>query len=215
MPMTVIIPLKALASAKGRLAPALSPAHRRDFVAWMARRVIAACQACEAVEDILVVAGDESAADVARGAGVDVVVVPQPGLDAALGAADSLTRDSDSTLVVAADLPQLTEQDLFAVVAAAAATSDAAVVVAPTHDGGTGALLRRPPGVIATAYGDGSAAEHERRGRAVGASTAIVRRPGLAADVDTPAELPAALALVAGQHVGSASESGARPASPA
>jgi 2-phospho-L-lactate/phosphoenolpyruvate guanylyltransferase len=200
--VTAIIPLKALSAAKGRLADAMSPVDRRAFTIWMANRVITACRATPAIEDILVVAGDEDAANVGRDAGVRVIVVTEPGLDIALHAADEVTAQSAVTIIVAADLPQLTPTDLSAVVAAAAGT-DPVVVVAPTHDGGTGALLRRPAGVISPAYGPGSAAAHEALAHAASARVAIVRREGLAADVDTPAHLPAALAQAAMQDVGS------------
>lgn len=198
MAVTAVIPLKSLGSAKGRLAHALEPGQRRAFVAWMARRVIAACAACDGIAEILVVAGDEEAADVARARGVTTVVVEQPGLDAAMTAADRLTADREATLVVAADLPHVTPQELQAVIAAG---ETAAVVVAPTLDGGTGALLRRPPAVMTTAYGVGSAQRHQARAVAAGASVHVVRRPGLAADVDTPAQLHAALALVGQRDV--------------
>ena len=202
MTVTAIIPLKALSAAKGRLADAMSPIDRRAFTLWMAGRVIAACKATPDVDDILVVAGDEDAAAAARAAGVAALVVAEPGLDVALHAADQVTAHAAMTIVVAADLPQLTPNDLSAVVAAATG-DDPVVVVAPTHDGGTGALLRRPPGVISPAYGPGSAAAHAALARTAQARVAVVHREGLAADVDTPAHLPAALAQAAMHDVGS------------
>ena len=200
--MTAVIPLKALASAKGRLADALEPEERQAFVAWMARRVITACRACDDISEVLVIAGDEAAATVARDAGVPALVVTEPGLDVALARADAATSDRPTTLIVAADLPELTPADLTAVVAAAQG-SEPAVVVAPTHDGGTGALLRRPPSVMGTAYGVASAAAHVQLARAAGVTPVVLDRHGLARDVDTPGQLPSALALVAQDDVGS------------
>ena len=202
MPVTVVIPLKALSTAKGRLADAMPPDDRQAFVAWMARRVIAACRDCNGVSDILVVAGDEAAAAVAAACGVRTLVVAQPGLDAAMAAADAATAGAETSLVIAADLPELTPDDVAAVIGAAGDGTAAAVVIAPTHDGGTGALLRRPPTIITTAYGPSSAQRHEAYARDAGVVPAIVARHALAADVDTPEQLPAALALAAGQHVG-------------
>ena len=203
MSVTAIIPLKALGEAKGRLADALGAPERRALVGWMVRRVIAACQGCDLVTDILVVAGDQEGAAVATAAGARSVVVDQAGLAVALQRADTLTAAADATVVVAADLPTVTAEDLAAVIQAAA-PGGRAVVVAPTEDGGTGALLRRPPGVIGTAYGLGSAARHAQLAAAAGVEAAVVRRPGLAWDVDTPAQLPAALALAAEHDVGCA-----------
>jgi 2-phospho-L-lactate/phosphoenolpyruvate guanylyltransferase len=199
-----IIPLKALAAAKGRLAGALDAAARQELVAWMATHVIQVCLACDAVDEVLVVAGDETAAQVARSAGADVMVVAQPGLSRALGAADAVSAGCASTIVVAADLPDLSVDDLLAVVAAAGEIDGPVVVVAPTDDGGTGALLRRPPDVIATSYGARSAARHITTAVARGVEAISLSRAGLAHDVDTPEHLSPALARRRGQVVGSA-----------
>ena len=201
MDVTVIIPLKALAAAKGRLAGVLEPAQRQAFAAWMAQRVIAAALAVDAVTDVLVVAGDEAAAAVGTEAGARVLVVSEPGLDAAMAAADAATAGARATLVLAADLPEVSADDILDVIDAAAGAEDV-VVVAPTRDGGTGALLRRPPSVITTAYGGSSAAEHERLARAAGARVVTVSRTALANDVDTPGELSSALASAAARDVG-------------
>ena len=201
MPVTVIIPLKALAAAKGRLSGALDAAERRTFVAWMAGRVIAAARGCGEIDRVVVVAGDEAAAEVARSAGAQAFVVAEPGLATALTAADAITAEADATLVLAADLPELTPADISAVLTAAGA-GPSVVVIAATRDGGTGALLRRPAGVIATAYGPGSADRHAQLAADAGIPVVHVDRPGLANDVDRPDELPAALALAADLDVG-------------
>ena len=199
--VTAIVPLKALANAKGRLSEALDPAQRQSFVAWMATRVIAACQACDGIDEVLVVAGDQAAADVASAAGAKVLLVAEEGLRIALLRADAVTAGREATIVVAADLPEASAADLDTVLAAAG-PSGRAVVIAPTDDGGTGALLRRPPTVTTTAYGPGSAAAHADLARASGLTAQVVDVAGLAHDVDTPEHLPAALALVARDDVG-------------
>jgi len=189
--VTAIIPLKALATAKGRLAGAMDSAQRRDLAAWMATQVITACRDCPAIDDVLLVAGDEQAADVGRAAGARVLVVDAPGLPAAMAAADAATVTCEATVVVAADLPYATGADVAAVVAAA---ESADVVIAPTDDGGTGALLRRPPSVMRTAYGPSSATAHIALAEAAGVAHVVVRRRGLAVDVDRPDQLEDTLA---------------------
>jgi 2-phospho-L-lactate/phosphoenolpyruvate guanylyltransferase len=198
-----IIPLKALSAAKGRLSGALDDQARRQLVAWMATHVIEVCQACELIDELLVVAGDDAAAEVARAAGAPVMVVGEPGLPAALAAADAASAACTSTLVIAADLPDLTTDDLAAVITAAAQVYGPVVIVAETHDGGTGALLRRPPEVIATSYGEKSGARHVAMAQRAGATTRRVFRQGLANDIDTPSQLSPALASRQQQVVGS------------
>lgn len=187
--VTALVPLKALADAKRRLAPALAPAARRDLAARMAAAVCDACVACPDIDAVVLLAGDDDAAAVAAGRPVTVRRSPAPGLGAALADADAAYAGTGATLVLAADLPGVRAAELSALVAAAPAGP--AVVLAPTADGGTGALLRRPPGVIAAAFGAASAAAHAGAARAAGARLMRWWSPALGHDVDQPADLPA------------------------
>lgn len=202
MGVTAIVPLKALDAAKGRLGVALDGHARRELVAKMLALVVDACRGCAAVDELLLVAGDEAAADLGRSLGVRALVVTQPGLPAAMAAADDATSTAAATLVVAADLPAATAVDLDAVCGAARGGAPA-VVVAPTLDGGTGALLRRPPRVIQTAYGPGSAAAHLALARAAGVRAVRLDVANLAHDVDTPEQLRSPLACRIAPGVGS------------
>jgi 2-phospho-L-lactate/phosphoenolpyruvate guanylyltransferase len=144
---------------------------------------------------VLVVVGDTAGEQLAAEHGARSLREPRPGLQAALAAADTATAGAHATLVVAADLPLARGEDLDRVCAAGARQDGPAVVVAPTEDGGTGALYRRPPGVVATAFGPGSAAAHLALGQAAGAHTLRLRIPRLALDVDTAEGLDAAAGL--------------------
>jgi 2-phospho-L-lactate/phosphoenolpyruvate guanylyltransferase len=188
--VTAIVPLKGLAAAKSRLAPALAPERRQQLAVTMLEHVLAVCRAAPSVEAVLVVAGDTMGAEVAGAAGARVVRQVGTGLPAALELADAALEGAAATLVVAADLPLLSPEDVEAVCAAGAVGP--AVVVAPTRDGGTGGLLRRPGGVIPTAFGPGSASAHRRLAAAAGILPSVVDRDGFALDVDTAGQLRAA-----------------------
>lgn len=196
--IVAILPLKALAQAKSRLAPALGDRARRELVAWMLARVVAACRASALVSELLVVAGDEAAAVLARSLGTGVLVEPAPGLAAAMAAADRATASAPATLTVAADLPLARGEDLDAV--CRAVTAARAVVVAPTRDGGTAALLRRPAGVIVPGYGPGSASAHLRAARRAGVTAVRLDVERLAHDVDTAEQLRATLTLAGARN---------------
>lgn len=185
-PVTALVPLKALEAAKTRLASALTPTARRDLAARMAAAVCDACLASPAIASVVLLAGDEAAAGVAAGRDVTVRRSP-PGLGAALADADAAWADAAATLVVAADLPDVGSGELTALVAAAG--EGPAVVVAPTVDGGTGALLRRPPQAIAAAFGHNSAAAHQRAATEAGVRWVRWWSPTLGHDVDEPADL--------------------------
>jgi 2-phospho-L-lactate guanylyltransferase len=138
-----------------------------------------------------VAASGPAAAAAASALQTDVVLDP-PGtrsLDQAIEQARLRVAPRAGLLVVQADLPLLQADDIRAVI-----EQDAPVVVAPTSDGGTSALLRRPSGVIGTAFGRGSGRAHVRLAEDAEVPVAVVRRPGLAHDVDDLGDLTASRA---------------------
>jgi 2-phospho-L-lactate/phosphoenolpyruvate guanylyltransferase len=192
MAVVAIVPLKALPDAKRRLSPALDARRRRELVATLFETVVGACLDSAAVHGVLVVAGDVAAAALARPLPVEVVLERRRGLPAAMAAAEAATRGVAATVVVMADLPFVTGGDIDTL--CAAGRRGPVVVVAPARDGGTGALLRRPPDVVPTAFGRRSALAHARLARMAGVPLATVDVQGLACDVDTPEQLCGAAA---------------------
>lgn len=186
-----LVPARDPGRAKSRLAGALDGALRARLAAAMLTDVVAALRA-GGVARIVVLAGGPDAARVASRAGAQVLLDDtDAGLDAVL-ASTARQLDASASLVVPADVPTLTGDE---VVALLDHTGD--VVVAPTHDGGTGGLLRRVAWTPATAYGPHSAARHLAAARALGLDARRVDLPGLALDVDVPDDLAAATASTA------------------
>lgn len=199
-----VVPLKALRHAKGRLEEHLDAGDRRALTAWMLERVLQACAAARSVAGVLVVAGDAEAAALAHELGAETMLVAEPGLAAALGAADRALAGAPASLVVTADLPLATGAALDEV-----GTAGASVVVAESLDGGTSALLRRPHAVVATAFGHGSARAHLALAAGAGVAGTLLRVPALALDVDdarslraASARLPALAAWLAARGLG-------------
>jgi 2-phospho-L-lactate guanylyltransferase len=183
-----LVPVKALAEAKGRLAPEVGPLQRRLLAIAMFEDVVAALQAVPALAAPVVVSPDREVWHRAEAMGCRVVEErPAAGdLNAALKAAAASLEDG-SLLVVAADLPLASAAGLERVLAAAAAP----VTVVPSHDGGgTNVLGWRDPASFAPSFGPDSAARHLALPGAV-----RVDEPGLALDVDTADDLE----LVAGR----------------
>ena len=180
-----LIPVKELSSAKTRLSPLLDDAARRALTLAMYRDALDAALACAALDGVAAVTRDDELLSIAEEAGAQPM--PEPGgLNEALdSAARTLARRSDveRLLVLAADLPLARAADIAAVVEAQA---DVAIVA--SNDGGTNALALTP-GAFAFRYGPNSARLHVEAAREAGLSVEPLDLPGLALDIDTPADL--------------------------
>ena len=177
-----LVPVKALAEAKGRLAPQVGPLQRRLLAIAMFEDVVAALQAVPALEAPVVVSPDTEVWRRADALGCRVVEEPPDAgdLNAALEAA-AATLHRGPLLGVAADLPLASAAGLERVLEAAAR---APVAVVPSSGGGTNVLAWRDPASFAPSFGPDSAARHLAVPGAV-----RVDEPGLSLDVDTVEDL--------------------------
>lgn len=183
-----LVPLRALGTGKSRLSLRLTPEQRATLSRAMFEDVVTALARSQ-VDEVVVAAGDEQAGALARHLGVRARVDP-PGagsLDEVIAAIvddASLVRPDDALLVVTADLPELRARHVDALL-----DLEARVAIAPTHDGGTGALLRRPATVVSTAYGPGSASRHQQLAEAAQVACHLADLPGFEHDVDLWSDL--------------------------
>jgi len=193
--VTAIVPLKALDRSKQRLSGRLSPTQRRALMRDLFLHVLDTCVAAGSIDETLAVVGDDAGLTLARHRSVTALRDARD-LNTALRHATARVPAGSTSLIVVADLPEVTVEDLDAIVAAGRPAP--AVLVAPTHDGGTGALLRQPAAVIQPAFGHASAAAHLAAAQAAGVRAGVIMRPGLAHDVDRPADLDRYADVVAG-----------------
>jgi 2-phospho-L-lactate/phosphoenolpyruvate guanylyltransferase len=181
-----LVPLKALAEAKGRLAPWLAPLERRLLAIAMFEDVVAALLAVPELQRPVVVSPDREVWLRAEALGCGVVEEPRGGsggLNAALSLA-AARGGADGLLVVAADLPLASAGGLERVLEAG---GRAPAVVVPSRDGGgTNVLAWGEAASFAPRFGPDSAARHLAVPGAV-----RVDEPGLALDVDTVEDLRA------------------------
>ena len=197
---SVVVPAKRLAAAKTRLRPVTAGlpggAHEELVLALLADTVHAAVQ-CSAVAAVLVVTDDVAAADVVRDLGATTVPdEPDRGLNPAL-AHGARRAGTPAVAALSSDLPALRPEEL----AAAFASAEAAPRCFVPDAGGSGTTLLTAVGTaLDPRFGPGSAAAH----RATGALPLLGPWPGLAHDVDTEADLRAALALGVGPRTAAA-----------
>jgi len=186
----VVIPLRSFDAGKSRLSQVLTVTARQALIEAMLTDVIDAVRN-SGVTDVVIAACGDHAVSLARTLKVAAISdeAAGGGLNAALRRVLATGCGTDqSVMIVAADLPRISADDLACVTA-----SQASVVIAATHDAGTAVLLQRPPAQITLAYGVKSALTHAYNATSAGCDVATVRRDGLLYDLDTPADLAAAL----------------------
>lgn len=192
--IALVIAVKRLAAAKTRLAPEFSTANREHIVLAMLVDTIDAASAVAALQSVIVVTPDTTAATAARELGALVLTDPTPEghrdpLNNALLAAEAMARGQTSNVVVLqGDLPALRTQELAEAIAAARDRPRS--FVADRHGTGTSALFSF--GVALDPNFGIDSAERHRRSGAIELTGAW---PGLRCDIDTPDDLIAAHGL--------------------
>lgn len=201
--MTIaVIPVKRLEQSKSRLLPELPDERRQALTLAMLEDLIEALQRSGRVDRIAVTTPDPTVAARARSAGAEVLLRPEPGLNAALeDAARRLAPAPDEPLlVVLGDVAGARPEELRSLVDAAGAPDAPArgVWLAPSSDGGTSALLVRPAGAIPFCFGPDSARRHREAAAAAGVAHHALALASLAIDLDAPEDLATFLATGGG-----------------
>ncbi|GAA1595053.1 hypothetical protein GCM10009731_55500 [Streptomyces globosus] len=195
---SLVIPLKPLAVAKSRLAAAVGAA-RPGLALAFAQDTVAGALACPAVREVVVVTDDAAAGGELARLGARIVAdAPGGGLNAALAHGARRIRAGRPRAAVAAmnaDLPALRPGELLRVLETASAFPRAFLADAAAF--GTTLLSAGPESELAPAFGGPSRARHSASGAVEIPLSGVesVRR-----DVDTGADLRAALALGVGRH---------------
>lgn len=197
-----LLPVKRLDRAKGRLAELLSPAEREQLALATLRTVLAALE--DAGMKALILTPDAEHLREALGGNAEIL---QEEPEAARGLNPQLERAVTrlleagglaELLILHADLPLASGDELRRLAAAEPRANT--VTMVRSRDGGTNAMLMRPPGRFPLAYGTGSFAKHEMAARAAGMSVAAVESEALSLDLDTPPDLGALLAIPGGRQ---------------
>lgn len=189
--IAVVVPIKAGAQVKSRLSDVLAPDERRSLGLAMAADVLAALASVDILHERFVVTGDKAAAELAAEHRFTVLPEPEPVgyRSAAQEAMARLAADGiQAALCLPADLPLLEADDVQALLGAIEAAP--AVALAPSRDeGGTNAVALAPPDLLDLQFGPDSFHRHADNAEAAGLPLTVVRRPNLALDIDTPADL--------------------------
>lgn len=187
-----LLPIKTHLEAKARLSPLLTPTERQELAWAMLQDVLDALCAAQRLDRVAVITRDLSVITLLQRYPVELIDEPEDSRSQSAavwaGAAACQERGASAVLAIPMDAPLVQAEDLDALVAALEPAPH--VVMAPAHDDfGTNGLLTAPPNAIPLHFGDDSFRKHTAEVERLGIRHAVVRRPRLALDLDSPADL--------------------------
>jgi len=192
----IVIPLRGFLSAKERLREHMPDDARFTLVREMATHVV---QTAMEVGPTAVLSRDKEIWSFARNLGAAVLeeplsigthqaTNPQHTLNQGLDWASGIANVTGATVlgILFADLPLLTAEDVEELLA----VDEDQVHLAPDKSGqGTNALATSLPLGFPLSFGQGSFTRHREAALSASLTVRTLERPGLAFDIDTPADL--------------------------
>ena len=176
----VLIPVKAFDAAKGRLSPALEPAERAELAKKMATHVVSSA----APLPVAIVCDDDGVAEWARDVGANVLWCPGTDLNGAVryGFEQARSAGVDGVVISHSDLP-------FADGFSRLTPWPGVTIVPDRHGAGTNVLALPTSLDFAFSYGTDSFGRHVAEAARLRKGLRIIHQPGLAWDIDFPADL--------------------------
>ena len=191
----LLLPVKDLRNAKKRLAGVLTSEERFGLAQAMLADTVRAIQRVRNAEKIFVITNYQPAQDVAEENGWTILredrqISESHAVDFASRVCEE--RGVTGLLRVPLDVPLVQPGDIDELLTMECGTPR--LIIVPSRDGtGTNAILRTPPALFPSHFGEGSFAKHVSQAKSVGANVFIRRNPRLEVDVDDEFDLRALL----------------------
>lgn len=201
----LLLPVKDLNNAKKRLMGVLSPFERFGLAQAMLADTIRAVRGVRHAEKIFVVTSYAPVMQLAQKNGWEILqeerqISESDSVDAASRICEQ--RGVTSLLRLPLDLPLIQSSDIDELLSLDCQSPS--LVIVPSRDGtGTNAMLRTPPTLFPSHFGNGSFAKHLAEAEDAHAQVIVRRNPRLEMDVDDEADLRSLL-----EHDLSATETG-------
>ena len=180
-----LIAIKERGRCKTRLAKSLSGSARVALVRSMLTNVLAAARNAQTIHQTIVISPERDQIP----AEIPVLADTGESLNDTLAQAHAMLRELGcrEVVVLPADLPEITALEIDTLVRAG---RTAGFAIAPDAAGeGTNALCLVSPQPFHFQFGGDSQRLHLQEAKRMGLSPQIIRLPGLAFDVDSPADL--------------------------
>jgi len=183
-----VVPMKGIEVSKRRLSEVFSPKERSLLTLAMLEDVLRSLQA-SAVDEIVVIGGDDIVQRMADRFGVLYLTASQDGLNPAIKEAVAwcTKEQADWVLILPADVPLLRPVDVNRIIEFGVDASS--VVLSPSHDGGTNALFQSIPALVDPHFGPSSFAVHAQEAQNKCLKVRFYGSLNILHDVDSAADL--------------------------
>jgi len=187
----ILVPVKNLSGAKQRLASLLDQATRTELAQAMLLDVLETLASWQGRPEVALVTSDPFARELARRFAFEVIHdaanrSETDAIEMATGICQA--REMNFTLVIPGDIPLIQAWELQRILEVAPERGGS--VLSPAGDDrGTNAVFRRPAGLFPLRFGNDSFKPHLAAARATGKPVVVLPLPGIALDVDVPADL--------------------------
>ena len=186
-----VVPVKNTAAAKQRLGPVVPPRLRPELALAMLEDVLAALAAARGLAGRILVTTDPGAMALAARYGLECWA--NGAADGHTGAVTAAARrlageGKGGILTLPGDIPLVTSAEIERLLAAHRPAPS--FTIAPSHDEkGSNAILMSPPDAVPLRFGDDSFFPHLAAAEARGIAPVVLHLPGIALDIDNPADL--------------------------
>jgi 2-phospho-L-lactate guanylyltransferase len=188
MSLCAIIPVKPLRRGKSRLSSVLSEDKREGLNQYLLSSTLHCLKKINKIDQILVISYDPTALTLARKFGARTVLENRnTNINRALRKATLAAKviNSSKILIVPADLPFLTKDDILAVIRKSGDPPE--IVIVPDRKmSGTNMLLINPIGAIKYDFGEWSFRKHIEQAERKKINIKICERKNLSFDLDLP-----------------------------
>jgi 2-phospho-L-lactate guanylyltransferase len=182
----IIVPFKNYKSAKSRMRKDLSDEETEKIVENMLRHVLTEVSKSQMSDASFLITKDEEAISLAKQIGVETIEEKEQineSTSVDLATKILIRRGATSVLRIPGDLPLLTYNDIDSVFRESIETNSCILV--PSKSGkGTNAILRRPPDIIKSCFGEDSLRKHKKEFDRKQVQYKIVKNKNIELDLD-------------------------------
>ena len=182
----IIVPFKNYKSAKSRMRKDLSDEETEKIVENMLRHVLTEVSKSQMSDASFLITKDEEAISLAKQIGVETIEEKEQineSTSVDLATKILIRRGATSVLRIPGDLPLLTYNDIDIVFRESIETNSCILV--PSKSGkGTNAILRRPPDIIKSCFGEDSLRKHKKEFDKKQVQYKIIKNKNIELDLD-------------------------------